>query len=30
MEELLDLTFAWLGGQNPFKVEGRSIYKRVA
>jgi len=27
MEELLELTFAWLGGRNPFKVESRSIYK---
>src|SRR5512144_562708 len=26
MEELLDLTFTWLRGRNPFKVEG-SVYK---
>jgi putative transposase len=30
MEELLDLTFTWLGGRNPFKVEGRSIYQLAA
>jgi len=30
MEELLDLTFTWLSGRNPFKVEGRSIYKLTA
>ncbi len=27
MQELLDLTFTWLNGRNPFKVEGRSVYK---
>ncbi len=27
MEELLDLTFTWLRGRNPFKIEGRSMYK---
>ena len=27
MQELLDLTFAWLAGRNPFKVEG-SVYPR--
>jgi hypothetical protein len=26
----LDLTFTWLSGRNPFKVEGRSIYKVAA
>ena len=30
MEELLDLTFTWLRGRNPFKVEGRSMYKVAA
>jgi transposase len=30
MKELLELTFAWLGGRNPFKVEGRSIYQVAA
>jgi hypothetical protein len=30
MEELLDLTFAWLGARNPFKVEGRSVYQVAA
>jgi hypothetical protein len=30
MEELFDLTFAWLSGRNPFKVEGRSIYQLAA
>ena len=30
MDELLELTFAWLGGRNPFKVEGRSIYRVAA
>jgi putative transposase len=30
MEELLDLTFTWLHGRNPFKVEGRSIYQLKA
>jgi transposase len=29
MEELLDLTFAWLGGRNPFKVEDR-VYRTAA
>ena len=29
MEELLDLTFAWLGSRNPFTVEG-SVYKLAA
>jgi hypothetical protein len=24
---LLDLTFTWLRGRNPFKVEGRSVYQ---
>jgi putative transposase len=28
MQELLDLTFAWLGGRNPFQVEG-SVYPRA-
>jgi len=27
LEELLDLTFSWLRERNPFKVEGRSVYK---
>src|SRR4051812_21892188 len=27
MEELLKLTFTWLRGRNPFKVEGRSVYR---
>jgi hypothetical protein len=26
----LDLTFTWLGSRNPFKVEGRSVYKLAA
>jgi hypothetical protein len=30
MNELLELTFAWLGGRNPFKIEGRSIYQVAA
>ena len=30
MQELLDLTFAWLSRRNPFKVEGRSIYQVAA
>ena len=30
MEELLDLTFTWLRGRNPFKVEGRSVYQIAA
>lgn len=30
MQELLDLTFAWLSGRNPFKVEGRSVYEMAA
>jgi transposase len=30
MEELLDLTFTWLGSRNPFKVEGRSVYQQAA
>ena len=30
MAELLGLTFAWLGGRNPFKIEGRSIYQVAA
>src|SRR3954447_12887501 len=30
MEELLDLTFTWLRGRNPFKVEGRSAYRVAA
>jgi putative transposase len=29
MEELLDLTFAWLGSRNPFKVEDR-VYRTAA
>ena len=28
MQELLDLTFAWLGSRNPFRVEG-SVYPRA-
>jgi putative transposase len=28
MRELLDLTFAWLGGRNPFQVEG-SVYPKA-
>lgn len=28
MQELLDLTFAWLGGRNPFQVEG-SVYPKA-
>ena len=27
MQELLDLSFAWLGERNPFKVEGLSVYQ---
>ena len=30
MRELLDLTFAWLGERNPFKVEGLSVYRVAA
>ena len=30
MKELLDLTFTWLRGRNPFKVEGRSVYQVAA
>lgn len=30
MQELLDLTFAWLGERNPFRVEGLSIYQIAA
>jgi putative transposase len=30
MEELLELTFTWLGARNPFKVEGRSVYQVAA
>jgi transposase len=30
MQELLDLTFAWLKSRNPFKVEGASIYRTAA
>ena len=30
MQELLDLTFAWLGERNPFKVEGLSVYRIAA
>ncbi len=30
MQELLDLTFAWLKGRNPFKVEGLSVYQIAA
>lgn len=30
MQELLDLTFAWLGERNPFKVEGLSVYNLAA
>ena len=26
MQELLDLTFTWLGERNPFEVEGLSVY----
>jgi putative transposase len=29
MQELLDLTFAWLGGRNPFKVED-GVYRNAA
>jgi hypothetical protein len=29
MQELLDLTFAWLGSRNPFKVED-SVYRIAA
>jgi len=27
MQELLDLTFAWMSQRNPFKVEGMSVYQ---
>ena len=30
MEELLGPTFTRLRGRNPFKVEGRSVYKVAA
>ena len=30
MQELLDLTFAWLRSRNPFKVEGASVYRVAA
>ena len=30
MQELLDLTFAWLGARNPCKLEGRSVYQVAA
>jgi putative transposase len=30
MQELLDLTFAWLKGRNPFQVEGASVYRIAA
>jgi putative transposase len=30
MQELLDLTFTWLGSRNPFKVEGLSVYQAAA
>lgn len=30
MQELLDLTFAWLSERNPFKVEGLSVYQAAA
>jgi transposase len=30
MEELLKLTFTWLRARNPFKVEGRSVYRVAA
>ncbi len=30
MQELLDLTFAWLGERNPFKVESLSAYQLAA
>ena len=30
MQELLDLSFAWLGERNPFKVEGLSVYRVAA
>ncbi len=30
LEELWDLTFTWLRSRNPFKVEGRSVYKVAA
>ena len=30
MQELLDLTFAWLDERNPFKVEGLSVYQLAA
>jgi putative transposase len=30
MQELLDLTFAWLKGRNPFNVEGASLYRIAA
>ncbi|MBV8076854.1 MAG: hypothetical protein JO284_10675 [Planctomycetaceae bacterium] len=29
MQELLDLTFAWLGSRNPFKVED-TVYRVAA
>jgi hypothetical protein len=29
MQELLDLTFAWLGSRNPFEVEDR-VYQVAA
>jgi transposase len=29
MQELLDLTFAWLGSRNPFKVEDK-VYRAAA
>jgi hypothetical protein len=29
LPELLDLTFAWLGSRNPFKVEDR-VYRTAA
>jgi hypothetical protein len=29
MQELLDLTFTWLGSRNPFKVEDR-VYRAAA
>ena len=30
MQELLDLTFAWLKGRNPFNIEGASLYRIAA
>ena len=30
MQELLDLTFDWLKGRNPFRVEGASVYRIAA